>query len=146
MSKEQCLYINEDISTDPDLAAHIYILNQRGICIDGEPIPEIFPIISQSDYFSSIEGDYQECLVNIEDNPIYCSLNMLRVFLYVKSGTVTSKQEAGEWGIATFPEGLSNTIQKILDGYRSEEVSYKFDKKELFGLKDYIHQNVQELL
>ncbi len=71
---------------------------------------------------------------------------MLRVFLYVKSGTVTSKQEAGEWGIATFPEGLSNTIQKILDGYRSEEVSYKFDKKELFGLKDYIHQNVQELL
>ena len=65
--------------------------------------------------------------------------------MYVISGTFTSKQEACEWGVA-LPEELSKTIQKILDGYRSEEVSYKFDDKELLGLKGYIHRNVQVLL
>ncbi|WP_349409943.1 aminoglycoside adenylyltransferase domain-containing protein [Pseudalkalibacillus sp. SCS-8] len=146
LSKGQWSYINEYIGTDPDLAAHLYILNYRGICIDGRPIAEIFPTISQTDYISSIKGDYRECLVNLEDDPIYCSLNMLRVFMYIKSGIVASKQEAGEWGISTLPEELSSTIQKVLVGYRSEETSYNFDSEELLTFKNYIHRNLEELL
>lgn len=73
-------FINEEAGTDLDLAAHITITKHRGISLEGEPISEVFPSVPTSDYLSSIFGDYCECLENIEEDPIYCSLNLLRVY------------------------------------------------------------------
>lgn len=73
-------YINEEINTDPDLAAHIKVTYERGICLEGKPIADTFPEIPDTDYTDSIMGDYQECLTNIVKNPVYCSLNMIRVY------------------------------------------------------------------
>ncbi|MGB8001838.1 MAG: aminoglycoside adenylyltransferase domain-containing protein, partial [Anaerobacillus sp.] len=87
--EKRSTYLNEDIKTDPDLAAHITIMYYRGICIEGSSISEVFPRIPSSDFLSSIKGDYEECLENIVDDPIYCSLNMLRVFWYVKEGIIS---------------------------------------------------------
>jgi predicted nucleotidyltransferase len=63
-------FINNDIKTDTDLAAHITITNHRGICLKGEPSDEVFLPVPRSDYISSIVGDFQECLENIEAEPI----------------------------------------------------------------------------
>ena len=139
-------YLNEDIKTDPDLAAHITIMNDRGICIEGSSISEVFPRIPSSDFLSSIKGDYEECLANIVDDPIYCSLNMLRVFWYVKEGIISSKQEAGNWGLTSLPDEMKGTMQKVVNSYQSEKGSYQFDETELIILRNYIHNNLQELL
>ena len=139
-------YLSEDIKTDPDLAAHITIMNYRGICIEGSSISEVFPRIPSSDFLSSIKGDYEGCLANIVDDPIYCSLNMLRVFWYVKEGVISSKQEAGNWGLTSLPDEMNGTMQKIINSYQSERGSYQFDKTELIILRNYIHNNLQELL
>ncbi|WP_281251912.1 nucleotidyltransferase domain-containing protein [Virgibacillus ndiopensis] len=72
-------YLNEVIKTDADLAAHITIITNRGVCIDGKPIAEIFPSVPRSHYVSSIMGDFRACLENIEEEPIYCTLNLLSV-------------------------------------------------------------------
>ena len=74
-------YINGDFQTDNDLAAHITIINHRGICIDGKPIDEVFPLVCKSDYLSSIVGDFQECLENIEEDPIYFYINCKQKYL-----------------------------------------------------------------
>ncbi|WP_257215910.1 nucleotidyltransferase domain-containing protein [Fredinandcohnia onubensis] len=63
-------FLNGDIHTDADLAAHLTITYQRGICVEGKPIKEVFPLVPRSDYISSILGDYQDCLENIEEDPI----------------------------------------------------------------------------
>ncbi|WP_010280868.1 aminoglycoside adenylyltransferase domain-containing protein [Bacillus timonensis] len=139
-------FLNDDIHLDGDLAAHLTITYQRGICVEGKPIKEVFPLVPRSDYISSILGDYQDCLVNIEEDPIYCSLNLLRVFWYLKEGVISSKQEAGDWGLKTFPRELSNTIHKVVDSYANGKGPHTFEKEELIQLRDYISNHVQKLL
>src|SRR5699024_3594932 len=96
-------WLNASIKTDPDLAAHITIINDKGICLEGAPIDEIFPTVPRSDYLSSIMGDFKDCIQNIEDEPIYGILNGLRVYWYLKEGVISSKSEAGHWGLAILP-------------------------------------------
>ena len=137
---------NGEIHTDVDLAAHLTITYQRGICVEGKAIKEVFPLVPRSDYIKSILGDYQECLENIEDDPIYCSLNLMRVFWYLKDGVISSKQEAGKWGLKTFPQELRNTISKLVDSYVNGNGAKTFEKVELYLLRNYISDNVQKLL
>lgn len=139
-------FLNGDIHTDADLAAHLTITYQRGICVEGKPIKEVFPLVPRSDYISSILGDYQDCLENIEEDPIYCSLNLVRVFWYLKERVISSKQEAGNWGLKTFPRELSITISKVVDSYANGNGANTLEKDELILLRNYISDNVQKLL
>lgn len=139
-------FLNGNILTDADLAAHITILHHRGVCLKGRQITEVFPLVPRSNYLSSIVGDFEDCLGRIEENPIYCILNLIRVFWYVKEGMISSKREAGEWGILTFPEEMQHTIKKALQCYTDKKDLYRFKKEELSLLKYYILENVQQLL
>jgi predicted nucleotidyltransferase len=138
-------YLNGTILTDPDLAAHITILNHRGICLEGESIKEVFPVIPQSDYLSSIMGDFQECLENIEEDPIYCSLNLLRVYWYLKKGVISSKLEAGQWGLVSLQKDFQDTISKVVSCYKGENDSDNFTKEELYLFRNFVKEKVFKL-
>lgn len=139
-------YLNGDIKTDNDLAAHITIINHRGICIEGKSIDEVFPVVCKSDYLSSIVGDFEECLENIEEDPIYCTLNLIRVFWYLKEGVISSKQEAGIWGLKTFPQQMRIAIKKVINSYAITKDTNDFEKEELISIRNYISDKVQGLL
>ncbi len=138
-------FLYEAIKTDADLAAHITITKHKGICMKGKPIDDVFPNVPKSDYIKSIMSDYQYCIENIVEDPIYCSLNLIRVFWYLKEGVISSKQEAGIWGLKTFPQELIITIRKVLDSYGNRK-DCSFDTNELEVLKDYISIKVQALI
>jgi predicted nucleotidyltransferase len=139
-------FLNGNVNADPDLAAHITILKNRGICVGGKPIAEVFPLVPRSDYISSIVGDFKDCLDRIEEDPVYCTLNLIRVFWYLKEGVISSKQEAGNWGLLTLPKELTITVNKVIVCYTSQSDAYKFESEELLMLKNYISNNVQKLL
>ncbi|WP_077326077.1 aminoglycoside adenylyltransferase domain-containing protein [Virgibacillus siamensis] len=130
---------------DPDLAAHITITNQRGICVDGEPICEVFPVVPDRDYISSIMNDYEDCLENLRKDPIYCLFNLIRVYWYLKDGVISSKLEAGRWAQEFFPEELQYTLGKLMGSY-TQQGTFLFNQNELILLKDYIDGNVKKLL
>ncbi|WP_052345682.1 aminoglycoside adenylyltransferase domain-containing protein [Paucisalibacillus sp. EB02] len=138
-------FINDSINLDPDLAAYIMIINHRGICLEGKPIVEVFPSVPKSDYLSSIMEDFEDCLVGIVDNPIYCSLNLLRVYWYLKEGVISSKQEAGEWGLHILPPKLKSIIQNIVNDYSGKSDTSKIDKKGLLCLRDYILSEMKKI-
>ncbi|MBP2239694.1 streptomycin 3'-adenylyltransferase [Cytobacillus eiseniae] len=131
-------------STDPDLAAHITILNHAGICLEGKPIKEVFPPIPVSNYLSSIMNDFNDCLEQIEYNPIYCTLNLIRVYMYISEGEIVSKLHAGEWGLRNLPNEFIGLIKKVLTGYQSEDKNLYLDKIQLKAFSHYIHQKVME--
>ncbi|WP_228547486.1 aminoglycoside adenylyltransferase domain-containing protein [Filobacillus milosensis] len=137
-------FINEVPLTDPDLAAHITIMNHYGISLTGPPIDEIFPKIPQSDYKSSIVEDYNDCLENIEDNPVYCVLNLLRVYWYLKEEVISSKKEAGEWGLVALPEKFHPTIRKTVNEYKGVKEAH-FNREELLAVRNYISDRVSRL-
>ncbi|WP_404470573.1 aminoglycoside adenylyltransferase domain-containing protein [Sutcliffiella horikoshii] len=135
--------INNDHKVDPDLAAHLTILNHRGICWEGPPIKDIFPVIPQSHYLSSILADYQDCLKNVEAEPVYCVLNLIRVYWYVKEEVISSKLEAGEYGLTSFPQEYKETIRKVIESYQGNRVR-EFHKEELTSIRDYIQSEVEK--
>ncbi|MGY0691511.1 aminoglycoside adenylyltransferase domain-containing protein [Virgibacillus sp. FSP13] len=139
-------FLNDDIKTDTDLAAHVTITNHRGICIEGEPINKIFPSVPRSDYISSIVGDFEDCLQNIENEPIYCSLNLIRVYWYLREGVISSKLEAGNWGLKILPQDLSTTVGNVINIYTGKKDIWSLDKERLVSLRDYLEEKVQGLL
>ncbi|ARI76194.1 aminoglycoside adenylyltransferase domain-containing protein [Halobacillus mangrovi] len=144
LDKGACQYINEDQGKDPDLAAHLTITTFRGICIEGPPIHNVFPSVPTSHYVSSILQDYQGCLENIEDDPVYSVLNIIRVYRYLKAGKILSKQEAGEWGEKVLPVHLNSTVHKALHSYKSGEKSI-FDKKEHIIFRNDMSRKIEKL-
>ncbi|WKA56633.1 aminoglycoside adenylyltransferase domain-containing protein [Planococcus shixiaomingii] len=146
LQEETALYLNDDEKKDVDLAAHFMILNKYGKCLTGRPIHQVFPAIPASDFLSSILEDYDECLQNILVKPVYCTLNLLRVYWYLKDGTISSKKEAGEWGAEQLPEKFQLVINQALKEYGNANTTTLFNKKDLFELRDYVNNNVQELL
>ncbi|QFG01168.1 DUF4111 domain-containing protein [Psychrobacillus glaciei] len=139
------LYLNSEIKCDRDLAAHIMIINHRGICIKGRPIDEIFPLVPRSHYVSSIVDDFQECLVNIEQEPTYCVLNLIRVYLYLSEGIISSKQEVGILVKLFLPIEWHLTIQKAINYYMKDDQQDNFEINELLLFRDYMNKKVQEL-
>lgn len=139
-------FLNDDTSTDTDLAAHITITNHRGICVEGEPIDKVFPSVPRLDYISSIIGDFEDCLQNIKVEPIYCTLNLIRVYWYLKEGVISSKLEAGNWGCRVLPQDFSKTVRNVVNIYTGEDDECPLSKDELIFLRDYLEERVQALL
>lgn len=135
--------INNNHKVDPDLAAHITILNHRGVCWEGPQIHDVFPVIPRTHYLSSILADYKDCLQNVEGDPVYCVLNLIRVYWYVKEGVISSKLEAGEYGLNSFPQEYKETIRKVVESYQGIRVR-ELQKEELTSLRDYIQDEVEK--
>ncbi|SET71113.1 streptomycin 3-adenylyltransferase [Oceanobacillus limi] len=135
-------YINDAQNTDADLAAHITVTYHRGICLEGKPIKEVFPVIPTSDYLSSIFDDFEDCLTNITADPVYCILNMIRVYWYITEEVISSKLEAGNWGLRTFPIELRTTIHKAVKAYGGTK-KVEFLETELQVFRKYIVEHVK---
>jgi predicted nucleotidyltransferase len=135
-------HVDLEETTDVDLAAHITIINKLGISLAGKPIKNVFPIVPKSDYLSSILSDFNQCIENIKQDPVYCILNIIRVYWYLKEGVICSKQEAGEWGQRNLLKDFQPTIQKALEGYANQKVH--FQESELFSFRDYIASTIEK--
>ncbi|WFT76511.1 aminoglycoside adenylyltransferase domain-containing protein [Halobacillus naozhouensis] len=144
LSQEKYQYINAGKGKDPDLAAHITITTHRGICLEGPPIHTIFPTVPRSHYISSIIGDYRSCIEEIQKDPIYCVLNIVRVYWYLKDGKISSKQEAGNWGKTSLSEQVNLTVHKAVHSYVDGKGTYEFDKDELLIFRNVMSRKIQE--
>ena len=146
LSQNTSLYINNEPRFDADLAAHITILAHRGIVLDGPAIEAVFPVVPSFDYISSILGDYRECMEKMLDDPVYCILNILRVYWHLKEGIIASKLEAGEWALSTLPNELKNTIRKVIHAYSDGGKAIQFEEEEIYAVRDYAAAQIQQLL
>lgn len=129
--------------TDRDLAAHITIINTHGICYKGEPIVSVFPTVPKSDYVDSIMSDFEDCLDILETKPVYSVLNMLRVYLVVKEDWITSKLEAGRWGVENVPSPLRETVQLALTLYEGNKTEASFSVDELSTFKLWVLNQIK---
>ncbi|UFT98409.1 DUF4111 domain-containing protein [Radiobacillus kanasensis] len=137
-------YMNGETMTDGDLAAHLMITKHRGICIEGRSINEVIPLVPVNHYRSSIMADFRDCLENIQKNPIYCSLNMIRVLWFLQEGVISSKKEAGDWALNNFPGSQAKTVKQVMDGYANGKEDNFFGEGQLWQLRDFIFAKVQE--
>ncbi|GEN54924.1 aminoglycoside adenylyltransferase domain-containing protein [Halobacillus faecis] len=134
-------YSNHHEKTDPDLAAHVTILSHKGCVLFGRPITEVFPSIPEKDYLDSILNDYEDCLDEVLDDPVYAVLNILRVYLYLEEGKIYSKDEAGRRAMRS---SFSSTIEKVLKRRRGEEAP--LSEEELLLFQEYYREEIKRFL
>lgn len=115
-------YVESMKGEDKDLAAHFTIINRYGIVLYGEQIEKIFGEVSKKDYVESIWFDVKGAREDIIDEPMYMTLNLLRVLAFLREDLYLSKQQGGEWGIANIPERYHPLILQALDCYKTNQV------------------------
>lgn len=110
---------NEAQRVDPDLAAHLAVIQQRGICLVGRPIAAVIPAIPPDIIAAAIIEDVttfaypRRC-----KNPVYFVLNACRALAYLRTGTLLSKDEGGDWALTNLPTEHRPLIRQALAGYR----------------------------
>lgn len=108
---------------DPDLFAHLTCVRQRGICLMGEGISDVFGQVPRELFLASVLEDFNWVLGGeLTAQPVYGVLNICRVLqlLTEHESTVYSKAEGGAWGLKHLPERFAPLIRQALTAYRGE--------------------------
>lgn len=143
--------------TDPDLASHLMYVTQRGVCLYGMPISEVFGQVEWPHFLDAVMDDLNWILEDehIVETPYYSILNICRVFQLLSENNqrVHSKDEGGEWGLKHLPAQFRSLIQQALDIYRSPEIVTEEQRKtgdkswnsaDLLAFRDYARQLKQQ--
>lgn len=133
---------NAQRHNDPDLAAHITIINHYGLCLYGAPIAQVFPEVPKADYLASILADAKEALATIVDAPVYAILNTCRVYAFMREGRVYSKQAGGDWALNGVPEDVRPPIALALEMYATGQPHTAFDPVHTAKFIAYMHEQV----
>ena len=108
----------EEQRFDTDLPAHYMAVRERGICLDGKAINEVFPEIPKEMFMASIVQDLNWIKQEINNLPyVYIVLNPCRALAYVNDIKFLSKQEGGMWALQHVPNRYSTMIERALDAY-----------------------------
>ena len=113
-------YICKMKGEDKDLAAHFTIITNRGQCVYGAPIKEVFSEVPSDDYMDSILDDVSDAPEDIKENTMYIVLNLARVLAYKEEQLVLSKKEGGVWAMEHLPSEFKLLIEDALSEYSKD--------------------------
>ncbi len=121
-------YIRKMNGTDRDLAAHFTVIRNRGRCLCGLPVQEVFGNVPEEDYLDALWYDISGAAEEITENPMYIILNLSRVLAWLRERTILSKQEGGAWGLNHLPAQFHPVLRSAMREYTEEtEVQYEPD-------------------
>jgi hypothetical protein len=101
--------------TDPDLAAHITVLQAQGRVLVGAPIDEVFPEVPAADFRQVILADLD--WIRHHSTTIYGVLNTCRILAYLDGQGLLSKAEGADWALDNLPATYRATITKARSAY-----------------------------
>ena len=127
---------------DEDLAAHFVITKNRGICLFGKPIKEVFPVIPKESYTQSLLNEANWIYERSEEYPIYTVLNLCRILAFLKDNKITSKKEGGEWALLNLPRKYSSLINYALACYSSASGNQQLN---IDALKNFVEYTKGEI-
>ncbi len=110
-------YCSTACGTDPDLAAHFTVTRAVGYALCGRAVEEVFAPVPRQHYIHSLLLDIRSAEMNIEANPVYCTLNLCRVLAFLQEGAVLSKQQGGDWGLRALPARWHPLLHEALAQY-----------------------------
>lgn len=141
---KECFIVDTDFE-DPDIACHVKLTKQSGICIFGKPIAEVFPEVPETDFWDSISQDVADYDFHAYE-PKYFASNILvlgRILSYKKEKRILSKYEAGLWTIGQMPEKYHYILEDALKVWYLGKEPMAYDPGDLESLKQYLIAEIQ---
>ncbi|MDQ0113918.1 aminoglycoside adenylyltransferase domain-containing protein [Paenibacillus harenae] len=130
-------------ATDGDLACHMTLTSQQGICLYGQPIEEAFPIVPEADFWDSIYWgiDYFDDLK--DDQLVTGLLTLIRIWSYKETKVILSKSQAGEWSLDSLPAAYHSIVQNAVDVYKAASEAIPYNRIDLEELKRYVINEIR---
>ncbi len=140
---------NDAARFDGDLAAHVTVLNHRGLSLCGQPVADVFPPVPEEDFVSSILADVLSAKFGLDGTaaqfPVYVVLNACRTLAFLRTKQVLSKEEGGRWALENVPANFYKTIAGALEEYRcGESDQSKLTKESLAGFAAYMKTEIEQ--
>ncbi len=110
-------FVSSMTGTDPDLAAHLTIINHFGKVLTGLPISKVFDQVPEATYWRSILFDVENAQTMILTQPVYTILNLCRALAYHHDHLITSKLTGGQWGLQHLGPASQSLIHQALAAY-----------------------------
>jgi predicted nucleotidyltransferase len=131
---------------DPDLAAHLTVTRERGVCLFGAPIEHVVSPIPRRAYLQSIAADSAVAGHNIVSDPVYGVLNLCRTLAFIAEGLIVSKAEGGEWAMRQVPASFVPVLRAALELYAGVEQPGGFDEWLLHAFAEYTAREIERAL
>ncbi|MDF2543380.1 MAG: hypothetical protein K0S47_3098 [Herbinix sp.] len=144
-NKKESFIVDEDFC-DADIACHVHLTNQSGICIYGRPIKEVFPTIPEKDFWHSISNEVGEYNFHAY-NPRYFSSNILnlgRILSYKKEKKILSKYECGLWALDYVPEKYRYLIENAIKEWYFGEKGLAYSEEDLHEIKQILINEIRD--
>ncbi|ERL65103.1 streptomycin 3'-adenylyltransferase [Schleiferilactobacillus shenzhenensis LY-73] len=119
--RDPAAYIEGMQGTDPDLGAHLMVVQTHGRVLTGLPIQDVFAPVPPAAYWQSILYDIADAPRQVLNHPTYITLNLCRVLAYREDGAILSKQAGGEWGEDHLPKLYQPLASYALASYEGDE-------------------------
>ena len=144
---------SEEAKPSESMVTHLATIKKRGLCLWGKSIQEIIPDISDNVYLKSIIPNFYWSynLVSRGEDigvcrvPNYAVLNCCRVLNFIKTKTITSKVEGGEWGLENLPSEYRELIQQALNEYKETGSSLPVECAVLKNFVNYTKDQIDSL-
>lgn len=137
-------YITNMQGTDPDLAAHITIINHFGQVLVGQPIRQVFDKVPPKVYWQSIVFDIENAEIAILSQPVYTILNLCRALAYKQARLITSKLAGGKWALHHLDNGAALLIRQAITVYTGQLPLSNFSASTI-DLVTFAHKILTEL-
>ena len=131
---------------DPDIACHVRLTRQCGVCACGKPVLEVFPPVPEADFLDSLCRDVDDYDFSAYE-PRYFASNILilgRVLSYLKERRILSKYEAGLWTAERVPARFRPIVEEALRSWYAGEPMGKPDPAALEQLRRYLIDEIHE--
>lgn len=131
---------------DKEILSNLYTTKERGFCVWGAPISDVFAKIPARYHLRSVIQDIQHTRRHLHDKPedagynvaVYWVLSSCRILAFIREGRVLSKLEGGQWGLANPPEKHHSLIERALALYQGKKDNGFWNSKELDAFADYM--------
>lgn len=136
--------IDEDFE-DPDIACHVRLTLQCGICIYGKTIKDVFPTVPEQDFWQSISGGVDEYDFHAYEPRYYTSniLTLGRILSYKKEQRILSKYDGGVWTLNHVPERFRYIIEDALKVWYAGAPGLAYQPEDIRDLRQFLLDEIK---
>jgi predicted nucleotidyltransferase len=136
---------------DNEILSNLYTTKERGFCVWGMPISDVFSRIPAGYHLRSVIEDLRHTRKYLHENPesvgydpaVYWVLGSCRILAFIREERVLSKLEGGRWGLANLPKEYHDLIKQAISYYQGKRKEHIWDHEKLEAFVDYMTAVIQ---
>jgi predicted nucleotidyltransferase len=128
---------------DTDLAIQIPTARQRGKCLYGRAAARVLPNVPDSDQIASVVQDFYWARKRISKIPSYFVLNSCRIYAFLLTRRIYSKDEGCAWAMRRVPQECRAVVRNARAVYRRGESKLLVSAPELRTYARWITKEIR---